>query len=296
MMPFPVVHPGIAAAASESTAYLAALSYADLGLSVIPTNADKTPAISWQRYQRERANHRQITQWRADCLFGGVGIICGAISRNLVVIDLDGEDAVFAFQMRFPQLLETYAVTSGSGRGAHYYYRLPHSEPTCRVTASAFGNVELRSDGCYVIAPPSIHPSGKPYTIHQAGRVLALDTLKPVSDWIKSLMRNKHNGHMPPPTGKIVQASPYARAALAGECAAVSNAAQGGRNNALNRAAFKLGQLVAGGKIARHEVERGLYDAARAEISDQGEQSVLKTIKSGIEAGMSKPPTHRDRQ
>lgn len=47
----------------------------------------KRPALkSWIQYQRERADMKTIRAWT----FGNVGIVCGAVSGNLVVLDLDG--------------------------------------------------------------------------------------------------------------------------------------------------------------------------------------------------------------
>lgn len=55
----------------------------------------------------------------------------------------------------------------------------------------------------------------------------------------------------------------YAAAALRYECQAVASAIEGTRNDTLNRAAFKLGQLVAGGYLDGQEVIDALTRAAR---------------------------------
>jgi hypothetical protein len=89
----------------------------------------------------------------------------------------------------------------------------------------------------------------------------------------------------------------YGRKALDLECARVTLAqsAGEGRNNALNRAAFSLGQLVAGGVLVRGEVEQRLYDAAVMSGLDRdpncGESGIAKTIQSGLTAGMAEPRT-----
>ena len=51
--------------------------------------------------------------------------------------------------------------------------------------------------------------------------------------------------------------SSYAQAALDRECETVAGAAQGARNDALNRASFSLFQLVAGGELDEAEVSPG---------------------------------------
>ena len=67
--------------------------------------------------------------------------------------------------------------------------------------------------------------------------------------------------------------------------------APGSRNNALNRAAFALFQLVAGGELERDEVIEHLIDACHRNglVQDDGLPSVLATIHSGARAGMQHP-------
>lgn len=82
-------------------------------------------------------------------------------------------------------------------------------------------------------------------------------------------------------------ASPYARAALRGEVERVQSARNGERNAALNRAAYSLGQIVAAGDLAEHEVRAELADAARAVGLDADETRA--TIASGLRAGTAHP-------
>jgi putative DNA primase/helicase len=83
----------------------------------------------------------------------------------------------------------------------------------------------------------------------------------------------------------------YAGAALDHECEAVANATKGSRNDALNRAAFSLFQLVAGGELDESEVEERLFDAATCcgLVQEDGADSVRATIASGAKAGRGEP-------
>jgi P4 family phage/plasmid primase-like protien len=85
--------------------------------------------------------------------------------------------------------------------------------------------------------------------------------------------------------------SNYARSALERECAAVTSARPNTRNHTLNKAAFNLGQLIAGGLLSESEVHDRLYSAAVAcgLVKDDGHAQVEKTIASGLGAGMGKP-------
>lgn len=268
--------------------YTAARLYAALGFSVLPC-AGKAPAVKyWKPLQERAATARTIDLWHEAGLLTNLGILCGAVSNNLVVIDLDGEKAIQAYLMRFPELQETYAVTSGSGVGMHLYYYVRDLPPTTRVTRIDAGNIELRADGCYVVAPPSIHPSGKPYTVRYPADILYLQTMQPQVDWIKSLIKNKHDGTLPPAAnaGKVRNATAYGAVALRNEAAEVARAGVGERNSRLYRAALKMGSLIADGKIDRASVERELLAAATTLTNDDGETATRKTIASGINQGL----------
>lgn len=82
-------------------------------------------------------------------------------------------------------------------------------------------------------------------------------------------------------------ATPYAAKALASEVQRVMDAQEGGRNDQLNRSAFSLGQLVAGGEIGEAPVIEALLDAATAIGLPRGE--AMKTVKSGLDSGHLQP-------
>ena len=95
------------------------------------------------------------------------------------------------------------------------------------------------------------------------------------------------------PTPIAGACSAYGAAALEREAAQVAAAADGTRNHALNRAAFALGQLVAGGELDEHLVRSRLIEAGiacglrRREIVGDGMRH--GTLDSGLAAGMELP-------
>ena len=90
-------------------------------------------------------------------------------------------------------------------------------------------------------------------------------------------------------TGRVEtgSASSYGLAALRAELADVRHAAIGDRNNRVNRAAFCLGMLVAGGELDEHLVEDELLGAAL----DVGlpDREARASIRSGLRAGAREP-------
>ncbi|GEM_PF-2081521 len=86
-----------------------------------------------------------------------------------------------------------------------------------------------------------------------------------------------------PPAGPVRPSGNYGARALDGECERVRSAPAGQRNNALNLAAYHLGQLG----IDQAEVESVLTEAALKAGLDKRE--IKPTIRSGYKAGLKKP-------
>lgn len=271
----------------------AALGYHMLGLSIIPL-AGKKPAVEWRPYQRHLADAFLVKKWFT--YDRNVGIICGAVSKNLVVVDLDGLEAVGVFRERWPEYLDTFTVATGSGRGQHLYFRVEKLPPTSRLMNATFGNIEIRAEGTYVAAAPSIHPdTEKPYTVANPALVKRLVDLYDMVDWLKDLAGSV--SYKPPQApaaegrtgrtngfGKVRNPRRYAEAALYKEAMEFRNTPEGGRNVRLNVAAYNLGQMVKDGWISADSVRATLANSAR--LVGLPEREALATIESGLRAGM----------
>ncbi len=140
----------------------AAVAYArEFGWSVIPTHpTTKKPVIPWARYQQEIADEATIRAWFAKYQAAGVAVITGAVS-GLWVVDIDsaaGRDRLAPLHLPV-----TPSVTSG--KGAHLYFARPDLGASgLRNTAGQVDGLDTRGDGGFVVAPPSVHPSGRRYT------------------------------------------------------------------------------------------------------------------------------------
>lgn len=261
--------------------------YLACGLSVIPLRG-KRPAIKWTEYQVERPTLLTLYGWK-DAL-ENVGIVCGSVSNNLVVIDLDGSNAVQTFKSTFPSLLQTYQVLTGSGKGLHLYYYVRNVPESTRLMIKGVGNIEVRANGCQIVAPPSVHPdTGKKYTGHTLLPVMNLDNLDNVVTWIKTIHTRTQPAVKTYSAEPIRNGSAYGQRALDGECRKVSSTMAGNRNAQLNKSAFRLGQLVNAGHLTSSEVESALYRAAASLTQEDGETATIRTIKSGLLAGMNNP-------
>lgn len=83
--------------------------------------------------------------------------------------------------------------------------------------------------------------------------------------------------------------TPYATAALQDACNAVAGAANGTRNDTLNREAYGISRLVAGGEIPGALARESLHSAALHAGLAEGE--IKSTLKSAFTAGSESPRT-----
>lgn len=364
--------------ADTKAAALAALAG---GLSVIPIGADKRPIGSWEKYESERAKPAEIVRWLDKG--GNFAIVCGAVSGGLLVLDFDAWAVWLEFKAAYPDLVAGLPIVK-TGKGAHVYMRC--AAPGRNTKLAKRGGavvIETRAEGGYVVAPPSLHPSGAVYTLLagdlaqvptvaqeraeqmlKACRLMGDDAGAPASPvaarangqgkpaaGLNGTSKHAAPADTPAPTAGRVQVSGdtfrdkldslrelafglglliagksmpreraereltaaaaeaglddkaakpaiekgldagalYIERAIEGEAERVRGAAQGARNDDLNKAAYSLGKLVAGGVLSRSEAEQKLMAAAAGYIATDGEVAALKTIKSGLDAGEKKP-------
>lgn len=268
-------------ASLRETVLEAGLAYLESDISVVAC-IGKGTTVLWSRWQVVRPMPGILHWWDSKGWFQNVAIITGQVSRGLVCIDLDGQAAVEAYEAQFPGLLNTFSVRSGSGVGMHYYYYVNAFTPTTRTKG-----FELRSDGCYVIAPPSKHPvSGKNYRVERHIEPMRVDNLEDVRQWIIGKIESKVEPRKALPSMGVSQATPYAIKALSSECDNVRTAPAGQRNRTLYLAALKMGNLVQMNYIGRSEVEDALMAAAALLSGEDGEGQSWRTILSGIDTGI----------
>jgi len=137
--------------------FLAALSYQKMGFSVIPVKKNKKPYIAWEVYQKERPDPDLIRQWWKKWPSANVAIVTGKIS-GVTVIDIDTESGLEKIEGLTPENFLTPMATTPNG-GQHRYCRY---QPGISNRARFIEGCDVRSDGGYIIAPPSRGTNGKP--------------------------------------------------------------------------------------------------------------------------------------
>lgn len=143
-----------------------ALRYAAAGLQVLPCEPKGKRPLTAHGVKDATTDEAQIRAWWATWPTANVGIAMGAGSGLIdvecdVKADKNGEASLqtWAESPGRCQLPATWAFQSGGG-GIHRLFR-------CGVDLGNRVNmlpaVDVRASGGYSIAPPSVHPSGRPY-------------------------------------------------------------------------------------------------------------------------------------
>jgi putative DNA primase/helicase len=153
--------------------------------------------VSWKAYQTIRAPEELIHSWFERQFVGaGLGLVTGTVS-GLVVVDIDAPDDAEFDIAEHGGLPQTPSVRTA--KGVHYYFLHP-------LGGAINGKLpwgDLKGDGGYVLAPPTIHPdTHEPYTWITSPKAAPL---APLPEWIAALCEqvpvggngNGHDQHKP---------------------------------------------------------------------------------------------------
>ncbi len=203
--------------------------------------------------------------------------------------DLDSQEGVEALRAILSEaggVLGSGPLARTGGGGWHLLFApTGHGSPK-RVLPG----VDWRGHGGYVLVAPSRHPSGRRY---RWIRPLTLELPEAPAALRGLLAPPPQPAPRPPGWAVATIGGGYGPAALAAESARVRATPPGGRgrrgrNDALNRAAFKLGQLVHAGLLDGDLVHAELLDAANAAGLEPARSA--RTIDKAMTAARAKPP------
>ena len=281
----------------------AAAALARRGLRVLPCEpGQKTPLGAAVPHGCHDASDDPDTigRWWRDYPEANVGIATGT---GLVVLDLDvdsdrnidGRYELERLEAEVGPLPTTATVTTPRG-GEHRYFHVAAGIDIRNSASKVAPGIDIRAAGGYVIAPPSKRPDGSCWS-WRPGPITGIAALP--SPWLDLLMKKPSqecSTAAPKCPMKRRDGSPgaYGQAALEAECADVAGTPEGGRNARLNRAAFAVGQLVAGGELEEHEAVDALLNAALA--AGLPEAEARRTIRSGFDTGQREPRTAPPRE
>jgi hypothetical protein len=252
-------------------------------LALMPGGKRPLPGLGLQEATQ---SEETIVRWWSECPSANVG----TRADGLLILDVDGgagEASLVELEQRFGSLPATRAVQTGNGYHLHFACSTLVGNSTAPLGRPP--GIDLRGGTRgYVVAPPSRHESGRRYEW--------IDSRPPVplpASWLQPLTAIIYV-----PAGQngfevVTTETGYGRAALGPELERLLRATPGQRNEALNLAGFRLGQLVGGGQLHRGRVEETLRMAAS--MIGLGSREAALTIRSGMAAGLNFPRMPRAR-
>ncbi len=158
---------------------LAALAYARRGWSVFPCRPRAKAPATRNGFKDGTVEKAQVFAAWTRAPNANVAVVTGAVS-GLIVLDVDprngGNESLLELERLNGELPTTPVVRTG-GDGRHYYFAAPSGSriKSRKVT----DGLDLKADGGYVIAPPSVHPCGGVYSWSQDFRRTALAPCPP---------------------------------------------------------------------------------------------------------------------
>jgi hypothetical protein len=271
----------------------AALAYAAKGLPVFPCNPATKRPFTAHGFENASNDADTVRAWWNRHPDAMIGIPTGKASKTWV-LDVD-DPALFeaaCFELPPTRRCET-------GKGYHLYFSHDPGVRNSQVVAkdgkrrwpfSELPGVEVRGEGGYVIAPPSLHPSGRRY---------AWTADLPIADAPESLLRIVRKQARSATLGRAADNqtdTAWGLAALEGECSNIAAAGNGGQEGTLNAAALKIGGICAGGALSLATARLRLIQAGLAMGSHNPRdpwtpQAVVAKIERGLQDGAASPRT-----
>lgn len=137
-----------------------ALACQRLGLRVLP--CQRRGKAAWLKGWPDRASldERDAREWWAEQPESNVAIATGG-EGGVVVIDTDSREGTRWIQ---DYVADFPTLTVATAKGRHFYYRTPPGYRVKSVSKILHDDIDVKGSGGYVLAPPSIHPTGRAYT------------------------------------------------------------------------------------------------------------------------------------
>jgi hypothetical protein len=288
------------------------------GYAPLPVNGKAPPFNGWQDIA---ATNKIIETWEIKYPdAASTGIL--TVSVPAIDIDIMHPEAAAAIEALAREHFEERGhILVRFGKAPKRAILLRSDEPFKKLVRkfvapnrSSEQRIEIMADGQQVVAFGLHKDTKRPYTWHggEPGAVAReelpyvrkddvaafLDAaaellirefgFKPIDD-----KRRPGNDEKPQPSAGAagVRERAYAQAALEGCAAELAGATPGGRNDLLNKLAFRLGRICGRGWIDRADIETALLEAMQANggVADDGRAAAEATLRSGLDAGMQEP-------
>lgn len=269
---------------SGNQTLLDALAYAADGWPVFPLLPNSKRPATEHGLKDASTDPDTIRAWWARWPGANIGIAMppDVLAVDVDVKDVDGHATLGELAAQHGGLPATMTAETATG-GWHLYFRKP-ADVRVKNRAGIRPGIDVRAQGGYLVAPPSTI-DGKAY------RWLNDDKPADCPPWLLELLTEEkkapESAVTPPQALQSTARDAYSQRALERATSAVFAAPEGGRNDALNGAAYGLARLAAAGRLDWHQVAGTMERAALAAGLERDE--VRKTLESAHASGQASP-------
>ena len=249
--------------------------YLDIGWHMLPISLGSKRPHRGQGLEHATADYQQVIQW------GGEGCDWAAACEpsGFIVLDVDprnGGDETWAALLEGQSELPPHPVQGTRNGGEHHLF----ADPRVPCNGHLGNGIDIKRRG-YILVDPS---PGYSWDVHPA----TMDAPELPPDWLDLVLKKAPERA---PMGAVRYAgetTPYGQRAIETECNELAAMPEdSGRNNRLNTAAMKIGQLAAGGEVDPSDGMQALALAAAACGLPPHESEA--TIRSGWSYGEGSP-------
>lgn len=198
-----------------------------------------------------------------------IGLATGEAS-DVFVIDCDDAQVAEGLLSEHPELARTLRVKTG--RGEHFYLRMPPDGIKIPSRAGVLPKLDVRGDGGYVVAPPSLHANGNNYKWVEANAPI-VEASEPILRFVQGDRERTPTKALAAPTcGTRPHEAPLS---------AVSTAGEGTRNATVFAGAC---QLFREGKMTETEIRSFIVmHTAQEGFSEAEIDRTIRSAKKAVE-------------
>jgi hypothetical protein len=280
----------------------AALEYAARGWPVFPIQRCGKIPLTEHGFQDASTDPTTIHGWWKRWPAANIGVATGARS-GLVVLDVDagkgGFDSLRNLMAAVPGPALLTLVAGTGGGGIHLFYRHPNHPVTnsAKRLRDTYGpGLDVRGDGGYVVVAPSVHPSGRRYEWQSDPH-----SIEPWPAWLQAIITGPQplSPDQPPRPIRLADRRRartdfdfYWRMVLDRRLEVLDQTSSH-RNEAMNDAAFRMGQLIALG-APEDEIRAILIEAGEA-LRARGWADSCAQLEATVDSGLAGGQAHPDR-
>ena len=237
-----------------------AMFYAQKNIKTFPIKRQGKSPLCSKGFKSATTDKVVLQEWNNKFPNCNVGIPTGQIN-NIFVVDVDGKqgfESLNRLELIYGKLDAPTVIT---GKGKHLYFKMPENVELKCSTSKIADHIDIRANGGYVVAPPSIHENGHQYTWEN---FIPNQGFPEAPSWLISLITNAEKQPLP----------------VSGVLEEISNAPQGQRNDTLYKRSLSLIARAMRENLNIADIKENIINAGM--LSGLSKEEATKTFDNAL--------------